>query len=329
MVAQQVQDIGIDVAKRWLDVAVFQTQEQAHFDNDKDGWAKLVRWLRGRPVRAIGMEPSGGYERGVAKALRTVDLPARNVNPHKLRHTTPCPWSAGQERSHRCPQIARYTAELPTRPVRCDPIAGQLADLVVARRQLSDDKVSLADQLEQLREPMVRRIFTPRLRRIEFDIALLAKHMAELVASQPALAAKDRLIQSFYGAGLVLSHTILALAPEIGQASRREIAALAGLAPHDFDTGTFRGRRIIWGGRHALRWVVYGCPDRRPIKSRPQGFPPASHCQGQGTQSRSRRRGPKDHPQRHAQTQPTLESTQSLKTQLLIPPRADDFSVKR
>ncbi|RWC69553.1 MAG: IS110 family transposase, partial [Mesorhizobium sp.] len=80
---------------------------------------------------------------------------------------------------------------------------------------------------------------------------------AELVASQPALAAKDRLIQSFHGAGPVLSHTILALAPEIGQASRREIAALAGLAPYDFDTGTFKGRRVIWGGRHALRRVVY------------------------------------------------------------------------
>lgn len=83
MVAQTVQDIGIDVVKRWLDVAVFQTQEQARFDNDKDGWAKLVRWLRGRT--AIGMEPSGGYVRDVAKALRSVDLPARNVNPHKLR----------------------------------------------------------------------------------------------------------------------------------------------------------------------------------------------------------------------------------------------------
>ncbi|TGS15262.1 transposase, partial [Mesorhizobium sp. M1C.F.Ca.ET.187.01.1.1] len=59
------------------------------------------------------------------------------------------------------------------------------------------------------------------------------------------------------GAGPVLSHTILALAPEIGQASRREIAALAGLAPYDFDTGTFKGRRVIWGGRHALRRVVY------------------------------------------------------------------------
>jgi transposase len=257
MVAQTVQDIGIDVAKRWLDVAVFQTQEQAHFDNDKDGWAKLVRWLRGRTVRAIGMEPSGGYERGVAKALRSADLPARNVNPHKLRHYARALGRLAKNDRIDALLIARYTAELPTRPVRCDPIAEQLADLVMARRQLSDDKVSLANQLEQLREPMVRRIFTRRLRRIELDIALLAKRMAELVASQPVLAAKDRLIQSFHGAGPVLSHTILALAPEIGQASRREIAALTGLAPYDFDTGTFKGRRVIWGGRHALRRVVY------------------------------------------------------------------------
>jgi transposase len=203
------------------------------------------------------MEPSGGYERGVAKALRKADLPARNVNPHKLRHYARALGRLAKNDRIDALLIARYTAELPTRPVRCDPIAEQLADLVVARRQLSDDKVSLANQLEQLREPTVKRIFSQRLRRIELDIALLAKRMAELVASQPPLAAKDRLIQSFHGAGPVLSHTLLALAPEIGQASRREIAALAGLAPYDFDTGTFKGRRIIWGGRHALRRVIY------------------------------------------------------------------------
>ncbi|TIX08857.1 MAG: IS110 family transposase, partial [Mesorhizobium sp.] len=257
MAAGTVQDVGIDVAKRWLDVAVFQTQEQARFDNDKDGWAKLSKWLKGRNVRAIGMEPSGGYERGVAKALRKAGLPARNVNPHKLRHYARALGRLAKNDRIDALLIARYTAELPTRPVQCDPIAEQLADLVVARRQLSDDKVSLANQLEQVREPTVKRIFTQRLRRIEFDIALLAKRMADLVASQPAFAARDRLIQSFHGAGPVFSHTVLALAPEIGQASRREIAALVGLAPYDFDSGTFKGRRIIWGGRHAVRRVVY------------------------------------------------------------------------
>ncbi|MEI9401955.1 IS110 family transposase [Mesorhizobium argentiipisi] len=86
MAEETSQDVGIDVAKRWLDVSVFQTQEHARFDNDQDGWTKLIKWLTGRTVRAIGMEPSGGYERGVAKALRKAGPLARNVNPHKPRH---------------------------------------------------------------------------------------------------------------------------------------------------------------------------------------------------------------------------------------------------
>jgi transposase len=249
--------IGIDVAKGWLDMAVQQTGESFRFDNDRHGWAVLVRLLKGRRVRAIGVEPSGGYERGVVKALHKAGLPVRNVNPHKLRHYARAHGRLAKNDSIDAQMIARYAAEMPTRPLRCDPITEQLADLVVARRQLSDDKVSLLNQLEQVREPTVRRIFEARRRRIEADIILINKRMADLVASQARLAEKDRLIQSFLGAGPVLSHTLLALAPEIGNASRRQIAALAGLAPYDHDTGLFRGKRSIWGGRAEVRKVLY------------------------------------------------------------------------
>ena len=153
--------------------------------------------------------------------------------------------------------IARYTAELPTRPLRTDPLTRQLADLVAARRQLSDDKVRLGNQLEQVREAVVRRIFLARLRRIQADIVLIDKRLADLVANDPELARKDRLIQSACGAGPGLSHTLLALAPELGSASRRQIAALAGLAPYDHDSGVFRGRRSIWGGRSEVRRMLY------------------------------------------------------------------------
>lgn len=254
---EEARDAGLDTAKWWLDAAVFQTGEQARFDNDKAGWAALIKWLKCRSIRAVGIEPSGGYERGAVKALRKADLPVRNVNPHKLRHYARALGRLAKNDRIDALLIARYTAELPTRPVRCDPIAEQLADLVTARRQMSDDKVSLSNQLEQVREPTVRRMFMQRLRRIDLDIALINKRLAELVASHPELAAKDRLIRSFCGAGPVLSHTLLALLPELGAASRRQIAALVGLAPYDFETGTFRGRRSIWGGRSEVRRVLY------------------------------------------------------------------------
>lgn len=208
-------------------------------------------------MRVIGIEPSGGYERGVVKALRKAGLPVRNVNPYKLRHLARARGKKAKNDRIDAEMIARFCADMPTRPMRTDPLTEQLADLVIARRQLSNDKVSLTNQLEQVRDPIVKRMFTNRLRRIAADIVLIGKRLTELVKSHPQLAQKDRLIQSLCGAGPVLSHTLLALAPEIGEASRREIAALAGLAPYDFDTGTFRGRRCIWGGRGEVRSVLY------------------------------------------------------------------------
>jgi transposase len=78
--------VGIDVAKGWLDVAVLESGESFRVENDAAGWAQLVKRLKGRRVRAVGLEPSGGYERGPKQALRKAGLPVRNVNPHKLRH---------------------------------------------------------------------------------------------------------------------------------------------------------------------------------------------------------------------------------------------------
>ena len=249
--------VGIDVAKGWLDVAILPTGESFRVGNDTDGWAELIKRLKRRSVRAIGVEPSGGYERRVAKALRKAGLAVRNVNPHKLRHYARALGRLAKNDRIDAFLIARYTAELPTRPLHFDPIIEQLADLVVARRQLTEDKVSLGNQLEQVRDATVKRIFSRRLRRIEADILLLNKRIAEVVASHAHLAARDRLIQSFLGAGPVLSHTLLALAPELGQASRREIAALIGVAPYDHDTGVLKGRRSIWGGRSDVRRVIY------------------------------------------------------------------------
>jgi transposase len=249
--------IGIDIAKDWLDVAVHETGQCLRVGNDAQGWADLIGRLKRCAVHAIGLEPSGGYERGLAKALHKAGLPVRNVNPHKLRHYARALGRLAKNDKIDARLIARYTAELPTRPLRSDPLIEQLADLVGARRQLSDDKVSLANQLEQIREATVRRIFAARLRRIEADIVLINKRITDLIQGDARLAASDRLIQSLPGAGPVLSHTIIALAPEIAQASRRQIAALIGLCPYDHDTGLLRGKRSIRGGRAEVRRVLY------------------------------------------------------------------------
>lgn len=250
-------DVGIDVSKLWLDVAVLQTGVAFRVGNDAAGWVELIGRLKGCRVRAIGLEPSGGYERGLAKALGKAGLPVRLVNPYRLRQYARALGRLAKNDRIDAQMIARFTAELPTREPRHDPLIEQMAELIVARRQLTEDKVRLANQLEQVRDPILRRMTTQRLRRIEAEILMIGKRLAQIVASDEALAAKDRLIQSFCGAGPVFSHTLLALVPEIDEADRREIAALIGVAPFDDDSGKRTGKRSIWGGRAEVRKVLY------------------------------------------------------------------------
>jgi transposase len=223
--------VGVDVSKRRLDIAILESGEAFAVDNDAAGWAELSARLKGRKVKAIGLEPSGGYERQLAKALRKAGLVVRLVNPYRLRQYARALGRLAKNDKIDARLIARFTAELPTREVRCDPLTEQMAELVKARRQLTEDKVRLGNQLEHMRDKLLQRMTRQRLRRLEAEILLIGKRLAQIVAGEEAQAARDRLIQSFPGAGPVLSHTLLALVPETDDADRRELAALVGLAP--------------------------------------------------------------------------------------------------
>lgn len=249
--------IGIDVSKAWLDVAAWPSGESFQADNTATGWAKLVAWLGARPPRAIGLEPSGGYERDLVRTLSRAGLPVRVINPHRLRQYARALGRLAKTDRLDALMIARYVAELPSRPPRCDPLAEQMAELILARRQFTQERVRLEQQVEQVRDPALRRMFGQRLRRLAADLLLLTKRLADIVAADPVLCARDRLIQSLPGAGPVYSHTLLGLVPELGEVDRRELAALVGVAPFNDDSGKRNGKHRIFGGRAEVRRVAY------------------------------------------------------------------------
>ena len=252
--------VGIDVSKLKLDVCALPCGEVLQVGNDAAGWASLVEWLKAKgKVKAIGLEPSGGYEQNLTKALRRAGLPVRSVNPYRLRQYAKALGVLAKNDRIDARLIAQFTAELPTREPRHDPLTEQMAELVVARRQLSDDKVRLSNQLEHVHDPALRRMTTQRLRRIAADIVLLDKRLSQIVASNTELRSRDRLIQSICGAGPIYSYTLIALVPELADPTldRRQLAALVGVAPYDDDSGRRNGKRSIWGGRAAVREVAY------------------------------------------------------------------------
>ena len=248
---------GIDVSQDRLDVLLLPQATGFSVANDQAGWNALIARLRDLPVVAIGLEPSGGYERGVIRALLTASLSVRRINPNRLRQFARARGALAKNDRLDARLIAEYVATMPTHVVRHDPAAARIAEIVTVRRQLRDEHVAVGNQAAQLEDAMLRRLAKRRLARIEADIQLLDKRLAEMIAADPDLARRYARLTSMPGVGPVLAFTLIALLPELGRMSRKKIAALVGLAPYDFDSGKLRGHRSIYGGRMPVRNVLY------------------------------------------------------------------------
>ncbi len=223
--AQIAPTVGVDVSKQRLDVALYPAEARFSVSNDSAGWCELCRRLRPIGARAIGIEPSGGYERGVIAALLDADLPVRSVNPWKLRQFAKAAgWLAKNDRLD-AQAIACFVATLPTRAVQHDPTRQHLAELVTARRQIVDLRQELSNQLEHLSDPELRRMQERRIRQLDADLVRLDRRIAEAIAAIPALAGRHDLLRSMPGVGPVLAATLLALLPELGSITNRAIGA--------------------------------------------------------------------------------------------------------
>ena len=248
---------GIDVSKDRLDVVVLPDDLCFSVVNDAAGWAELIERLRGLRIAAIGIEASGGYERGVIRALLAAGMSVRQINPFKLRQFAKASGVLAKNDRLDARMIALFVSIMPTRPAQRHVAAERLAAIVTARRQLSDEKVATENASRLFEDITLQRLYRRRITRLAADIVLLDKRLAEMVAADPALAQRYRLLISMPGVGPVLACTLLALLPELGQMSRQQVAALVGVAPYDFDSGKLKGARCIWGGRAPVRRVLY------------------------------------------------------------------------
>ena len=129
--------------------------------------------------------------------------------------------------------------------------------MLKVRRQLSNEKIAAENAAGMLENPMLQRLSRRRIARLAADIDRLDAHLVKIVGLDPALAHRYRLLTSMPGVGAVLACTLIALLPELGNLSRKQIAALVGVAPYTFESGKLKGKRCIWGGRAPVRNVLY------------------------------------------------------------------------
>ena len=249
---------GIDVSKDRLDVMVLPEEQRSSVSNDPTGWANLVEQLRDLSIAAIGIEASGGYERGVMRALLSAGMPVRHVNPFKLRQFAKASGVLAKNDPLDARMIASFVAIMPTRPAQSRPPAVErLLEVLAVRRQLSAEKVAAENASRLLENAMLQRLSRRRIARLAADIEMLDERLVEIVAADAALAHRYRMLTSMPGVGPVLACTLIALLPELGRMSRKQVAALVGVAPYAFESGKLKGKRCVWGGRAPVRHVLF------------------------------------------------------------------------
>ena len=252
--------VGIDVSKAFLDVWIASQTLSERFNNDPDGRKALIDRLTELGPAAgivVAFEATGGYERGLREALLRAGLQVRRLNPARVRLYARSLGQLAKNDRIDARVIARYAQSADLHPEVLDPARERLADLVAHRRQLIDERTAIGNRLETMSVPELCAHHRRRLAVLAEQIDETDTLIAEAIAKDPALRAKLALLKTVKGVKDVTATTLIALLPELGTLSGRQIASLAGLAPFDHDSGRYKGHRRIGGGRSAVRTALY------------------------------------------------------------------------
>jgi transposase len=247
--------IGIDLSKTRLDLAALGVeQKEWSLPNDGAGFAQLIVQLRAWPAEVVVVcEASGGYERDLIGALQKAGLAVALLNPRQVRdYARACGLLAKTDRID-AQVIARYGAHFAPAPlVPQSASRSRLRELVERHRQLTCARVAESNQGAHLQGAALRRMSRSYLRLLERQLGAIDDLIAkELRAEEHAAAAAA--LSAVPGIGVQSAALLLAELPELGQATKGQIAALAGVAPFNHDSGPWRGTRHIRGGRGQVR----------------------------------------------------------------------------
>lgn len=250
--------VGIDVSKDRLDAVVGSTGNVRGFDNTAAGHGDLVEHLlASKPARVV-MEATGGYERAAVAALAAAGLPVIVVNPRRAREFARAAGVLAKTDKLDAKVLALYAETLrpPPRPLPSQQQRA-LADLVTRRAQLVGMLTQEKNRLAQASSPRVRKSIEAIIRALQKQIGDAEEDIAGEIENSPVWKDAAERMDSVPGVGFKTACVLLASLPELGTLSRQSIAALAGLAPVNRDSGKMRGKRSIGGGRADVRTALY------------------------------------------------------------------------
>jgi transposase len=249
--------LGIDVGKTWLDVAQWGDTAVWRVTNDAAGVAEIMARVAAPELQLIAVEATGGYEQLLVQTMLTAGLPVAVVNPTRVRALAKATGKLAKTDSIDARLIAEYAGKI--QPAALAPKEAQeirLKALVARREQLVEMRTAEQNRLGTAHSSLHVEL-REHIDWLSTHIQALEAEIEQLVDSLPEWRAQAERLDSIPGVGFITAVTVLAEMPELGQLDRQKIAALAGLAPFNRDSGQKQGKRRIFGGRKGIRRVLY------------------------------------------------------------------------
>lgn len=248
---------GIDVGKRWLDVAVHGQGQTRRFGNNETGHGALIGWLVEQGVGRAGLEATGAYERQIRSRLEAAGLEVVVHQPLEVRLFARLKrWKAKTDQLDAV-LIAAATAQVDTVRAAQDPRLVELAQRLTAYEQITDQAAALKTFMEHVDLPDLIQTLDEQIQALSDLKARLADQILERIKAWPDLLARHRLLLSLPGVGPIVAASLVIRMPELGKLRRGQAAALLGVAPFDRQSGQWKGQSFIGGGRARPRRMIY------------------------------------------------------------------------
>nr|ADI87770.1 transposase [uncultured Nitrospirae bacterium MY4-5C]ADI87787.1 transposase [uncultured Nitrospirae bacterium MY4-5C] len=246
---------GIDVSKATLDVVIGPSNEHWTVNNDEKGFAEIIERLKG--VNLVVLEATGGLQVAVTAALLNASIPVVAVNPRQIRDFAKSIGVLAKTDHIDAKVIARFAETIrPQVRLLKDEETLQLNAIVVRRRQLVDIHTEEKNRL-YIAPKKIKKDIEEHLDWLKKRLNEIDKEIDRFIKNSPVWREKEKILRSVPGVGPILTATLLCELPELGVLDRKKISALVGVAPFNRDSGKFRGTRCVWGGRTAVRAVLY------------------------------------------------------------------------
>jgi transposase len=248
--------VGIDVSKAQLDIAL-RPEGRFAVSNDDAGVAQVVERLRAVSPALVVLEATGGLELPLTGALAAAGVPVVVVNPRHVRDFAKATGKLAKTDALDAQMLAHFAEIMrpEARPLP-DEQTQTLAAILTRRRQLVEMLTAEKNRLASACKP-VRKSLRAHIAWLERELRHTDSDLTRAIRESPVWREKEELLQSTPGVGPVVTTTLLANLPELGTLTAKQIAALVGVAPFNRDSGTWRGKRTVWGGRAPVRAALY------------------------------------------------------------------------